>query len=343
MILLTGRLTAIEPLHLGSGVTIGTFSPTLSYIPARTLRGMLGNYLFHQDGKNLFRELCLSDDKNPGMWFKPSLPADSVASPLAIRWCKRCGRILDSDSCCPDDYQEGSRKDGFVLWKSFSDGVYSEASVAKSISTKCPIHPERHATYTAEEELSPYNVEAILAGTVFDFRAVVPKDYLDSIKDSLWKAGIFYGVGGFRTRGYGMVRFEFHDQNESVEEYVRRRSKEIDENSLMVLNSPTVLRKDGKYFVGLEEDVLNRYICSLAKTKGVECKFTLKRSHIGVDYVRGWRITQRSYVDKLVPALKQGCSAYVDVKPELAALLEVYGLGEMNHIHGDVYFTREVG
>jgi hypothetical protein len=86
--ILRGVLSAISPLHIGT-MGAGNYHPTLKYVPARTLRGMLGNYLFHAN-QELFNVLRLTEDDSIKLVFKSALPKDSVASPLILSWCKRC-------------------------------------------------------------------------------------------------------------------------------------------------------------------------------------------------------------------------------------------------------------
>ena len=50
MQVMKGTITSVSPLHFGNGRARGTFSQTLSYVPGRTIRGMIGWYLYQNTG-----------------------------------------------------------------------------------------------------------------------------------------------------------------------------------------------------------------------------------------------------------------------------------------------------
>jgi len=339
MIILNGRITALEPLHIGNGITVGTFVQTLPYIPARSIRGMLGNYLFNEK-KDLFEALRINDDGKPQLYFKPALPLGSVAAPLAFRWCKKCNSLLSVGEC-PNDFHEGEKRGGFMLRSSLKTKKFEPARISKSINTKCPINPQRHASYAEDEELSPYNIESIVAGTAFDFRLVLPKEFLKEVRDSLVESGVFYKIGGFRSRGYGMIKFDF-DGTESVSDFVKRRSIEIQRDSWMVFNSPAVFQRKGssRYFIGLTHEILYQYLSAIAERTNVGSLDEIKLHHsiYKQTHVRGWKIAEKYYLDKILPAVDLGSTARLEIDPQMAAWLEVFGIGEMPHIYGDVYF-----
>ena len=363
MIILSGRITALEPLHIGNGITVGTFVQTLSYIPARSIRGMLGNYLFNQK-RDLFEALRIDDDREPQLYFKPSLPLGSVAAPLAFRWCKKCNRLLAVGEC-PNDFHEGEKRGGFMLRSSLETKEFKPVRISKSINTKCPINAQRHASYAEDEErspyniesvvagttsphseptplrLSPYNIESVVAGTAFDFRLVLPEEFLKEVKDALVEAGVFYKIGGFRSRGYGMIKFDF-EGTESVSDFVKRRSQEIQRDSWMVFNSPAVFQRNGssRYLIGLTSEILKPYLSAIAKRAGIGSlgEIEVRHSSYKQTHVRGWKIAGKYYLDRILPAVDLGSTARLEIDPEVAAWLEVFGIGEMPHINGDVYF-----
>lgn len=341
MIILSGRITALEPLHIGNGITVGTFVQTLSYIPARSIRGMLGNYLFNQK-RDLFEALRIDDDREPQLYFKPSLPLGSVAAPLAFRWCKKCNRLLAVGEC-PNDFHEGEKRGGFMLRSSLETKEFKPVRISKSINTKCPINAQRHASYAEDEELSPYNIESVVAGTAFDFRLVLPEEFLKEVKDALVEAGVFYKIGGFRSRGYGMIKFDF-EGTESVSDFVKRRSQEIQRDSWMVFNSPAVFQRNGssRYLIGLTSEILKPYLSAIAKRAGIGSlgEIEVRHSSYKQTHVRGWKIAGKYYLDRILPAVDLGSTARLKIDPEVAAWLEVFGIGEMPHINGDVYFLR---
>ncbi|RJS71532.1 MAG: hypothetical protein CW694_04950 [Candidatus Syntrophoarchaeum sp. WYZ-LMO15] len=329
MIILRGTIRAISPIHIGT-VGTGNYHPTLPYIPARTIRGMLGNYLFNEK-RDLFEKLRIDDDENPSIHFKPALPEGSVASPLILRWCKRCGKLIEElDKDCPECLQEGKKRGGLMLEESLSSKKFRSPEIRSSIDTKCPITRRGHTSPGERYSLSPYNIGALLPGSEFDLRCVLPGKYVDEVKDAFREAGIFYGIGGFRSKGYGMVEFDFTGE-EGIDGYIERRSSEFDGSSLlMVLNSPAIFEEDSGYTIGLKERLLEE---ELGKVRVIKQVFSEDRA-------RGWEIKGGYRLGKIIPATGMGSSAIVRIDPERAARAEVYGIGSMRHIYGDVYFRR---
>ena len=331
MLILSGVMKAITPLHIGTMGT-GNYHPTLPYIPARTIRGMLGNYLFNEN-KSLFDRIEIDNDKKPEkMFFKPALPENSVASPLILKWCKRCKKLVGDDNECRDEecLQEGKKIGGFMLKKSFDEKRLSTYSLKTAIDTKCPILRKGHTSPGADDKLAPYNIGVLDAGSVFDFRCVVQDEYMDDVKDALSYSGLFYGIGGFRSKGYGMVEFEFNNE-ESVKDYIDRRISELSGTLLMVLNSHAIFKDEGGYMIGFKDNLLN-----LGSVK-------IKKQVFSEDRARGWLIKGGYRLGRIIPATGLGSSAkVVDSDPMKAAEAEVYGIGKWKHICGDVYFRRWV-
>ena len=348
MIILYGKITALEPLHIGYGKRIGNYYPTLSYIPAQTLRGMLGNYLYFND-KAAFKSLKIDDDCNPLLYFKPAVPTGCVATPLCVKWCKNCNKMFNLNEIkskeCSECYHEGTKKSGWMKREGLEEKKWLGAEYGQktTISTKCPIVPERDTTYAGDEPKAPFNVGAIRKGAVFDFRLVLPSEHVDKIKTALVEAGIFYGVGGFRSKGYGTVLFE-NFKEEDVEEYIKKRSNEIKSTTAMVLNSPAIFFKDD-----IQTKIIQKTEIGFdywAKKHSIQ----IREQFIDETLARSWKIKpvdrygkRRGYhLDEIYPALKEGSTVIIEIDPKLAGTLEVYGIGDFNHIHGDVYFTNEV-
>lgn len=328
MLILGGVLKAITPLHIGTMGT-GNYHPTLSYIPARTMRGMLGNYLFNQN-TNLFDQIKIDNDKKPEIFFKSTLPKGSVASPLILKWCKRCKKLVGADNECKDEKcrHEGKKIGGFMLKESFDEKRFLKDSLKMAIDTKCPITRKGHTSPGADGKLSPYNIGILGAGSEFDFRCIVPEKYAEDVKDALNAAGFFYGIGGFRSKGYGMVEFEFNNE-ERVEDYIERRISELSGTLLMVLNSHAIFKDEDGYLIGFKEDLLDLGSVEIEKQVFSE------------DRARGWLIKGGYRLGRIIPATGLGSSAkVVDSDPMKAAEAEVYGVGKWKHIYGDVYFRR---
>lgn len=334
--IIRGLIRAISPLHIGT-VGVGNYHPTLKYIPARTQRGMLGNYLFNAD-KELFEDLRLSEDDGK-ILFKPALPKDSVASPSILKWCKCCGKLFGEEQTeCSECLQESKEKGGFMLKESYDVRKFIAPDVKTRIDTKCPITRVGHTSPSERYKLAPYNIGAIEAGTEFDFRCVVKDEHVEEVKNALKDSGILYGVGGFRSKGYGFVVFEFKDE-ENEEGYVERRSSELEGSTLlMVLNSEAVFEGSSRYVIGFKDAILEG---DLGNVKIGKQKFSESKA-------RGWMIergrrwgTKQGYgLDRIVPATGIGSSALVEVEARKAAEAEVKGIGRWKSIYGDVYFRR---
>ena len=337
--IVSAEITAIAPIHIGTGLRVGTYHPTLNHIPARVLRGMFGNYLYNQQ-PDMFKKLKISEGEDrTNIFFKPALPDGMIAIPGALRWCKGCGRLMEYDMKeCTDEncLQEGSKRTGFMSEMELNQRKIESKELKKAITTKCPITRSGHTSPSERYALSPYHVQAIGKGSKFTFRCIIKANAndvesgLDEFKGYLEEAGLFYGVGGFRSRGYGSIMFD-HFRVESALEFIDRRARELDESALLVLNSPAVFKEGDRYCIGFREDVLKKYI-------GVD--FKLGRCHVSETLVRGWTIKGKSRLDQIEPALDMGSCAEIELDARVQAYLEVHGIGEQRNIHGDVYFLR---
>jgi hypothetical protein len=339
MILLTAKIINISPLHIGSGETVGTFYPTLDYIPARILRGMVGNYLYHHD-KEIFNTLKIDNDLEPKIFFKPALPEGTISSPLILRWCKKCRKLLRGDAEDCSCFHEGKKKSGLIKKESIENEKWEAPNIKKTTSTKCPIIRTTHTSPGKDYSLSPFNIEAIIRKKSFDFKCLVESDYVETLMEILRNAGLFYGVGGFRSKGYGTIAFEsFHE--ESVEDYIERRAKELNSESLlMTLNSPAIFKNKEQYQLGFTAEVLEKYFVS--SLMRLNRKFTdvklLGKSSFQQTYARGWTLKGNYRLTELIPAMDRGSAVELQLEGNEAAAIEVTSIGELPHIYGDVYF-----
>lgn len=345
MMIIKGLIRAIFPLHIGT-MGAGNYHPTLKYIPARTLRGMLGNYLFNTD-KELFKKLKISDDEGSKILFKPALPKGSVASPLLLKWCKNpdCKRLFrEKQKECSNDncLQEGKEEGGFLLNESYEEKRFKSPNIRTRIDTKCPITRRRHTSPSERYKLAPYNIGAIEAGEEFDFRCVVEDAYVSNVKNGLKESGIFYGIGGFRSKGYGLVEFEFKKEEEEAE-YVKRRSSELEGSALlMVLNNEAIFEDSDGYVIGFKEEILRNDLGN------VKINHKEQKQKFSESKARGWMIergrgrrTKQGYgLDRIIPATGAGSSAIVEVDASKAAEAEIRGIGKWKSVYGDVYFRR---
>jgi len=368
MIELTGIMTSISSLHVGTGKKSGTFSKTLEYVPGRTIRGMVGYHLY-TNNKDLFDKLRISEDcdmSKTGVFIKDALPLHedkiTVASPASLRWCKKCDSLMGykktecsnvaDDKKCPHKgkkcLHEGKKIAGFITKDSISTGKLEKANVVTHIETKCPITRGDHASPGKDFDLSPYHIESIDAGTKFQFRCIVEDKFEDSLKEALCEAGVFAGVGGYRSRGYGTVSFsDFKVKN--LDDVIDRRTDAISKisNPMMVVNSPLILQDGDDSVIGFGSEFID-YTKRTFGLCGLDASFRFRdgkdknpiKQRISEGIARGWSIKNDNKVSEIIPCIGAGsCVEVVADNPKALATLEAYGVGEMtNSGYGDVYF-----
>jgi len=339
----------------------GTFFRTLEYVPGRTLRGMLGYHLYTND-LGLFDKLAISEDldmSKTNIFFKDAYPIYNnkftVASPAVLRWCKGCNSLMGykmKECSNPKCLQEGKKASGSITEDSFRTGMLEKGSIKKQIETKCPITRKGHTSPGSDFELSPYHIESIASKARFGFRVMVGDEFVDDVKTALKESGVFSGLGGFRSRGYGSVAFT--DIKEiPVSELIEQRASEISEikETLLVTNSPLILRKGDHSFIGFgataEEDLFSEAIKKTLVQRGfsgsVAAKYTdgNPKQRISEGIAKGWSLKDGNRASEVIPCIGAGsCAEIVYDQPGVLAALEVYGIGEMtNSGYGDVYFT----
>ncbi len=361
MIELRGVVTALTPLHLGTGRKRGTFFRTFEYVPGRTLRGMLGYHLYTND-RGLFDKLAISEDldmSKTNIFFKDAYPIYNnkftVASPVVLHWCKGCKGLMGykvKECSNPECLQEGKKVSGFITEDSFRTGKLEKGSVKTQIETKCPITRKGHTSPGPDFELSPYRIESIASKARFGFRVLVEDEFVDDVKMALRESGVFSGLGGFRSRGYGSVAFTDFKETQ-ISELIQQRASEISEikETLLVTNSPLILRKGDHSFIGFgatsEEDLFSEAIKKTLVQRGFSGSVAAKhtdgnpKQRISEGTARGWSLKDENRASEVIPCTGAGsCVEIVYDKPEVLAALEVYGIGEMtNSGYGDVYFT----
>lgn len=346
MQVISGTITSISPLHFGNGRARGTFSQTLSYIPGRTIRGMIGWYLYQYDRK-LF-DLCgLAEDHDPGkmnLFFRNGYPlADgdrSVFAPIKSRWCKKCKSLITNDenecSQVTDGrpcLQEGKKYAGLIGKQSFSQKKFIKPDpVPKRIETKCPITRDGHTSMGSDWQLSPYHIEGIEPGVSFGFVMLVDKNVADSVISILNEASYACGLGGFRSRGYGLVDISV-DSQISANEYIKTRSIEIsrEDKNLLTLNSPCVIRSGDEAIIGLDRSFFEE-ANRMLESRGYKGDVSLGQDptpFITKSVVRGWSLKNGNMVDEIVPATGPGSCIMVSGSPASLAALEVFGSGDL--------------
>lgn len=365
MIQVTGIITAQSPLHLGDGRSQGTFLSTLPFIPGRTLRGMLGYYLYRND-PDLFRESGIDEDHDMtrmGVLFRNAYPVSgsgkrTVISPLSHRWCKKCDRMLPHDAleCKSIDQEghaclhEGRKYPGFISMESFSlKRLVRPLMPNRMIETKCPITRDYHASPGGSEEgfqLSPYHIESLAPGSRFEFRMLVREDIARDIKKALGQAALYAGIGGFRSRGYGIISFDdFRDQPLSGVIETRAKSFSGSGDVTLVANAPLILRQRDRSIIGFNEFFI---LSCRATLSSCSINEDISYAHpeeytVTADYARGWSLKYGNSVAELIPCTGGGSTVRIKGSPVAIATLEAYGIGDqVNCGYGEVYAIQEV-
>jgi len=342
MKIIEGTATSLTPIHIGSGKSIGNFYPTLDYIPARAIRGMLGNYLYHEN-RDLYYELKIEEDDDPILFFHSARLMNTVAIPSGWHWCKLCNRRLLKDEVCPDDKNEGKIRKGWMKKDTLKNGKLQYYDVKRTISTKCPVVRPFHTSPGEGWGLSPYNIEVITGNPRFSVRIVVLDD---SIAEDIWNylktAGIFYGIGGFRSKGYGVMLFEDSPSIMTAEDYFNIRKNELGDKNIMVLNSPMITIRDGNYYVGFLEEKIIEYLEKTLKIVGMNGEFEIiGNGFFAEEDIRGWTAVGGYHLDSIIPATSIGSMLEIKCSPESAAAAEILGIGEKMNVHGDIFFIKE--
>ncbi len=320
---------------------------------------MLGYYLYKND-RQLFDDIGIDEEKDiskMGIFFKNAYPVDkdeiTIASPLIFRWCKKCDTLLERDEkecgivinnvpCL----HEGKKYSGFMALESVGDKKLKRQKVySKQIETKCPITRTGHASMPEGSELSPYHVESISAGARLRFRILVKDDFVDKTIEALKNAGTFYGLGGFRSRGYGSVRFDIVERSD-LNTKTAKRAEEIStmKSRLLVANSQMILTKDGESIIGFD-DAFKEYAGKTLHAIGMNGKIDidLNDAKVSSSIARGWSFKNQNSVSELTHCIGHGSCVRVSGDGEALAALEAYGIGEMiNCGYGDVYIIGDM-
>ncbi len=339
--IITGKIVNDSPLHLGSGKKMGNFRPTLKYIPGRALRGMIGNFLFHND-KELFKEIKIEADSplETKILFKPGMPNNGVSIPLNLSICKKCKKII-KEKLCLECLNETVQTSGIALKENLQlQSILDKILLTTTISTHAPIERKTHST--TEHKLKPYNIESINRGYSFVFRIVCDSDYSLKVVEILNDAGEFYGLGGFRSKGFGIIQFK-NVTTIPIKDWMA----ELPTGKWLVANSEIIFHKNSeKNFIGFVTEIILNYIKKSLEILG-ENSTLIKELKIEKQFfksvvARGWTIKGKSRLDVLEPAIIAGSTAEIEITDKLQQILSTVGLGEKTHMgYGDIYFWGE--
>ncbi|MDI6738057.1 MAG: RAMP superfamily CRISPR-associated protein [Nanoarchaeota archaeon] len=365
--IITGKITTRTPAHFGVGKGMGTFHPTLKYIPGQQLRGMFGFYLKKiLCEENLYEALSMAPSEERvegdlGVIFKNALPYGQQFSALDTFACKKCGNTLKSgNEECAKCHMGGSKKNAGL--KEVSTFILTKNPYPRDYSLDKDNNPDK---------LGPYHIEVIKEGQEFSFKCLarIDESMMPDFVKCLANAGIYAGVGGFKGRGCGVI--EFSDLKvEEAADYVHKRELELkniakDKSLKMVVNSPMVFpaydheknasdREQNN--ISLEANTLEwafSYDKRTLKLNKDAVKFKLplnlpktKPLALGETKFGHWSLRKKDWLDRIEYAIAQGSAANVVLAGddfERAAIFELFGLGKyLSMGYGDFYFC-EVG
>ena len=363
MIKLSGIITALTPLHIGNGRSRGTFIPTLEYIPGRTIRGMVGFYLYSYD-RELFDKSGIDEEHDIsriGVQFRNAVPFSeegrTVMAPASLRWCKKCGTLMSArEKGCThrvdgrECLNEGKKASGFILENSIHDRMLRRPDpVTLTIETKCPITRSGHTSPGSQEdgyELSPYHVQSIQNGAKFSFSILVRDDLADALKEVLDQASRVCGIGGLRSRGYGTIDITV-TREEAVSELVESRAAGIADHTpvTLVANAPILIQEGDEAIIGFD----HRFIGSVRQNLSVQgyggdsIRFDAEaQPRVTRGFVRGWSLKHGNTLDPVITCTGAGSCVRMTGDPTALAALEVFGSGEMTGSgYGDMYWFQE--
>ena len=330
-VILEGSFVALSDLHIGTGKKKGNFHPTETHVTAKALRGMLGTYLYHYD-RELFKESKIGKYDSAFRFF-PSYPSGSIPVPSNLKWCKKCGRLLEKDGgACPEDGNEGTRKSGLFKMESLKNKMFESAEdLGKTIHAKVPITRSTGTSPKKEDKLKPYNIEVFGKGVAFDFMMKCPEKMADKISEYLTEAGLIMGVGGFRSRGMGTIFFK-EIRVKSLEDKKKELMKDMDEELLLLVTSPVIIKNENGYIIGFDKHSLQTAGLPVIAVKQ-------KFSRYIKGYARGWNYASDVYkLEEMVPATAPGSAYFVRINPEDVVNGELNGIGENREIYGHIKF-----
>lgn len=356
-------MSTLSSLHIGTGKKTGTFSKTLDYVPGRTLRGMIGYHLYNNN-KQLFDELRINEDqdmKNTGVFFKDAHPMcrgkKTFASPMSLAWCKKCehlmeheakecGQFIEGKQCL----HEGKKVTGFITEDALKKGTLEneKASLKTHIETKCPIMRKCHTSPGSEIAISPYHIESISPETDFWIRCLVEEAHVDDLRTTLCEAGVFRGLGGYKSRGYGFVAFKNFKEKDVSDIMEDRTTAASDmKRTIMVTNSPMVIKDNKNSIIGFGSK-FEEYVSRTLDVAGFTGVFNIRdqkrnvRQKLSESIARGWSIEPDNRVSEIIPCIGLGsCLGVTEADPKVLAALEIFGIGNMtNSGYGDVYFME---
>jgi len=162
----------------------------------------------------------------------------------------------------------------------------------------------------------------------------------------------FQVLEDFRSRGYGSVAFTDFKET-PVSELIEQRASEISEikETLLVTNSPLILRKGDQSFIGfgataeenLFSEVLKKALVQRSFSGSVAAKYTdgNPKQRIFEGIAKGWSLKDGNRASEVIPCTGAGsCVEIVCDKPEVLAALEVYRIRSYAVGHHHIVFNN---
>jgi hypothetical protein len=214
----------------------------------------------------------------------------------------------------------------------------------RSIETKCPITRDRHSSPGGKEQgfdLSPYHIESIDAGAKFSFRLLAEDGLEKEIIESLNEAAVIGGIGGFRSRGYGIISFG-NLRSVSLNDAIREKESRISKSdkATLVATAPMILRNGSVSRIGFDDLFVQR-ANEVLQFAGIQENIALSSDpvpHVAPAIARGWSLKYGNTLSELVPCIGMGSSVNVTATSRALATLDAFGVGEkINYGYGEIY------
>lgn len=249
---------------------------------------------------------------------------------------------------------EGRKSTEFVSETSLREMRLNHVTMPeRRIETKCPITRDHHASPGGRErgfELSPYHIESLEKGSRFALAMLVREEIQDSIKNAFERACRYAGVGGFRSRGYGLISVTWNDSMK-LSDLIQKRAGELSANdgAYIVANAPMILRQGDTSIIGFD-GVFLAYAKSTLKAVGLSEEISyaekdgnpMSKGFVTSTYARGWSFRDHNTLAELIPCMGAGSCVRVRASPQALATLEAYGAGEMiSSGYGEIYIHSE--
>jgi len=266
-------LTAMTPLHIGTGLKTGVIKRSRIYVPGSVLRGALGIVLLKANSE-VYADL-FDDESNKAskLFFRYAFPVHLgcggiyYPAPRTIYKCQKrqCKKVYDQivpPSGC--EVCGGSVKP-FVGYLCDQCGDLEEYPVALSRVTSTALSRDTGSAAQIEIDLKAeslsegsepeektkgtlHTVELIPKGSAFALRMLVHRDEkeaLDELKAALVKGLPDEGIGGGKSRGLGKLKVDKVQVREVTTDELVKRAEEIGTQHFLVrLVSPMLL--DGR-------------------------------------------------------------------------------------------------